>query len=94
MEESVTTLCPSLVLQDRGLDRAEYEIVRNSILKHLLAYGAMTTEQLGLLVEYHLQHKYHGSLHQFYTAVRQALEGCGEIRRVPNTNPQLIELSM
>ena len=93
MEDSVTTLRPYLIGQVGSLDKAEYEIVRNSILKNLLAYGAMTSEQLGLLVENHLKSKFEGSLYRHYAAVRQVLEFRGEIRRVPKSSPHLIEIA-
>ena len=93
MTDTVTTLGHYLIQQVESLDRAEYEIVRNSILKNLLAYGAMTSEQLGSLVENHLKHKFHGSLRRYYEAVQKDLEARGEIRRVRNSEPQLIEIA-
>jgi len=93
MEDSVTTLHPYSIGRVGSLDKAEYEIVRNSILKNLLAYGAMTSEQLGLLVENHLKSKFEGSLYRHYAAVRQVLEFRGEIRRVPRSSPNLIEIA-
>lgn len=94
MEESVSTLCHSLIRQAVSLDRAKYEIVRNSILKVLLAYGAMTPEQLGSMVKSRLRYKNHGSLQQYYEAVRQDLEARGEIRCAPGSGPLLLELAM
>jgi hypothetical protein len=70
-----------------------YEIVRNSILKNLLAYGAMSTDQLGLLVKDHLVHKLHGSLRRYYEAVQKDLEGRGEILIHRNSQPHMIELA-
>ena len=93
MEEFVTALHHCLTSQVCSLDKAEYEIVRNSILKNLLAYGAMTSERLGSLVKGHLKYKYYGSLWEYYEFVRMDLEARGEIRRIPNTNPQLIEIA-
>ena len=93
MEDTVTTLRPCLIGQVECLDKAEYEIVRNSILKNLLSFGAMTSEQLGSLVENHLKNKFGGSLHQHYAAVRQVLEFHGEIRRVPRSGSHVIEIA-
>jgi hypothetical protein len=93
MEDSVTTLRPYLIHQCACFDKAEYEIIRNSILKHLLAYGAMTTDKLGLLVENHLKRKFNGSLYRYYEAIRQVLEARGEIRYVPRSSPPLIEIA-
>jgi len=93
MEDSNLTLRPYLINQCVCLDKAEYEIIRNSILKHLLAYGAMTTDNLGLLVGNHLKNKFDGSLYQYYEVVRQALEAHGEIRVIPRSSPLLIEIA-
>ena len=90
MENSVTTL----IKRVGTLDKADYEIVRNSILKNLLAYGAMTSEQLASLVENRLKYRFNGLLPGYYAAVLYNLEVRGEIRRLPNTTPPLIEMNM
>jgi len=69
MEDSVTTLRPCLTGQVECLDKAEFEIVRNSIVKILLAYGALIPDQLSSLVKNHLRHKFHDSLQRYYEAV-------------------------
>lgn len=93
MEDCVIALRPYRIGHGLCFDRAEFEIVRNSILKHLLAYGTLTTDKLGLLVENHLKYKFAGSLHQQYEAVRQELEARGEIRSVASSEPALIEIA-
>jgi len=93
MEDYATTLRPCLLNQCVCYDKAEYEIIRNSILKHLLAYGAMTADKLGLLVGKHLKNKFDGSLYQYYEAVREVLEVRGEISYVPGSSPPLIEIA-
>ncbi len=93
MEDSVATLRPYLLNRCACFDKADYEIIRNSILKHLLAYGAMTAEKLDSLVRNHLKNKFDGSLYQYYEAVRQVLEARGEIRYVPRSSPPLIEIT-
>jgi hypothetical protein len=84
---------PNLIKQNIGLDKAKYEIVRNSILKNLFAYGAMTSEQLAVRVKDHLNSKSEGSLWGYYHLVKQELEIRGEIRCVPNTEPPRIEIA-
>jgi len=93
MEDSVTALRPYLLNQCACFSKAEFEIIRNSILKHLLAYGALTTEKLGMLVKTHLKCKSNESLCRYYEAVRQVLEARGEIRYVPRSSPLLIEIN-
>ena len=92
MSDSITTLDHYLIRQVQCLGKAEYEIVRNSILKNLLAYGTMTCAQLRDRVKDHLKHKFADSLYQYYETVREVLETRGEIRCVPRTYPQLIEI--
>lgn len=93
MEDSVIALRPYLIGHGLCFDKAEFEIVRNSILKHLLAYGALTTDKLGRLVENHLKYKFASSLHRHYEAVRQVLETRGEIRSVSSPGSPLIEIA-
>ena len=93
MEDYVIALGPYLIRHGLCFDKAEFEIVRNSILKHLLTYGALTTDKLGLLVENHLKYKFASSLHGHYEAVRQVLEARGEIRCVSSPGPPLIEIA-
>ena len=93
MEDSVTSLRPYLFNQCICFSKAEFEIIRNSILKHLLAYGAMTADELGLVVERHLKKKFGGSLYHYYETVRQVLEARGEVRYVPRSRPPLIEIA-
>ena len=84
---------PNLIKQNVGLNKAKYEIVRNSILKNLFAYGAMTCEQLASLVKDHLKTKSYGSLWRYYFFVRQDLETRGEIRCVQKSEPPRIEIA-
>ena len=93
MEDSVMALRPCVVEYGQCFDKAEFEIVRNSILKHLIAYDTLTNDRLGLLVENHLKDKFAGSLYQHYGAVRQVLEARGEIRCISNPGPPLIEIA-
>lgn len=93
MEDSNVTLRPYLINQCICLDKAEYEIIRNSILKHLLAYGAMTPDKLGSLVGNHLKNKFDCAIYQNYESVLQMLEARGEIRYVPGSSPPLIDIT-
>ena len=94
MEESVTTLGTGPVVQVACLDKAKYEVVRNSILKNLLAYGPLTHEELGSLVEDHLKFKLDDLAAWHYVTVEQDLEARGEIRCLPHTHPQLLEVNL
>ena len=52
----------------------------------------MTFTQLGALVEEDLHDTFSGSVLWYYTTVKLDMEARGEIRRVPNSRPPLIEI--
>jgi len=85
---------PNPIKQNIRLDKAKYEIIRNSILKNLLVYGAVTSEELALLVKNHLNSKSEGTLWRYYPVVKQELEERGEVRCVPNARPPRIEIAI
>jgi hypothetical protein len=74
------------------IDPAKYEAVRAAILDNLREYGPMTFTQLGALVEEQLSATFTGSVTWYYTAVKLDMEARDEIRRVPNSRPQVIEV--
>lgn len=80
MAETVMTPGQYLIRQVASLSKAEYEIVRNSILKNLLAFGSISFEELEELVIEHLNHKLYDSLSQYYEVVLQDLEARCEIQ--------------
>lgn len=77
---------------DVRIDQAKYEAVHAAIFDNLRQYGPMTFTQLGALVEEQLHTTFTGSIMWHYTTVKQDMEARGEIRRVPNSRPQVIEL--
>ena len=83
MSDTVTLPGHYLIQQVERLSKAEYEIVRNSILKNLSVYGAMTSTELEARVKKHLKQKLHASLWPYYAAVRQDLEARGELEIEP-----------
>jgi hypothetical protein len=90
-QELFFALHPEPAKQGVRIDRGKYNIVRNAILQNLRQYGSMTFTQLGALVEEELSDTFAGSVMWYYTTVKLDLEARGEIRRVPNSRPQLIE---
>ena len=84
---------PNLIKQNISLDKAKYEIIRNSILKNLFVYGAVTSEELASLVKNHLNSKSEGTLWRYYSLVKEELEIRGEIRYVSHTEPPRIEIA-
>lgn len=76
-----------------GVDRAEYDTVRQALLETLLVHGPILVTQLAALVEAQLQRDFDRPLRSYYTMVKLDMEACGEIRRVPGSKPEIIELS-
>jgi len=91
-EELFLTIQPEPAKQDIRLDYAKYEAVHAAIFDNLRQYGPMTFTQLGALVEEQLNHTFTGSVMWYYTTVKLDMEARGEIRRVPNSRPQVIEV--
>ena len=91
-DELFVTVEPEPARQGLRVDRNMYEAVHRSILRNLRCYGSLTFTQLGALVEEELRETFDGSVTWYYTTVKLDLESQGEIRRVPNSRPQLIEI--
>jgi len=94
MKACVTTLLTEPNVQVTCLDKGRYEVVRSSVLKNLYAYGPLTHEQLGSLVQDHLKFKLEDFATWHYITVEQDLEARGEIRHVPDSDPPLIEVNI
>lgn len=91
-DELFLTVQPGPARQGVRMDIAKYQQVRGIILLNLRRYGPMTFTELGALVEDDLHDTLNGSILWYYTVVKQDLEAQGEIRRVPNSRPQIIEI--
>jgi len=91
-EEPFLTIEPDSAKQGIRMDDEIYEQVRESIIINLRSYGPMTFSQLGALVEDELHESFPGSVLWYYTMVKQEMETHGELRRVPNSRPQVIEV--
>jgi len=90
-QELFFALQPEPAKQGVRIDQTKYKTVRNAILHNLRQYGSMTFTQLGALVEEELRDDFAGSVTWYYTTVKLDLEARGEIRRVPDSRPQVIE---
>ncbi len=91
-DDTVQTLHPDPSKQGVRISRAKYDLVRSAILTFLRARGALTFTELGRLVEDALLPTFDGSVMWYYTTVKLDLEARGELRRAPNSKPQLVEL--
>jgi len=74
------------------IDQAKYQAVHDAIIHNLRSYGSLTFTQLGALVDEQLQASFAGSVTWYYTTIKLDMEARGEIRRVPNSKPQVIEI--
>ena len=91
-DELFLTVQLELEKQNVRIDKIKYEAVHAAILENLRSYGSMTFTQLGALVEEQLKASFQSSVTWYYTTVKLDMEAHGEIRRVPNSRPQLIEV--
>ena len=92
-DELFLTVQPEPARPGLRIDQARYATIREAILHNLQCYGSMTFTQLGALVEEDLHDTFSGSVLWYYTTVKLDMEARGEIRRVPNSRPQLIEVA-
>ena len=87
------TVHPESARQGVAVEKQKHALVRESILRNLRMHGPMTFSQLGVAVEAELQGAFSGSVLWYCTAVKLDLEARGEIRRIPNSRPQMIEIA-
>jgi hypothetical protein len=92
MNETILTLHPDASKRGVKIEKAKYDLIRNAILGTLKRDGPMPFMELAALLEDQMQGGFDGSVMWYYTTVKLDLEARGEIRRVPNTMPQLVEL--
>lgn len=92
-EEFFLTIHPEPRKQGTRIEKSKYDLMREAILKNLRAYGSMSFTRLGNLLEEQLLKSFDGSVLWYYTTVKLDLEARGIIRRIPNTEPQLLEIA-
>lgn len=93
MNEQIQTLHPDPSKKGVQIDKEKYDLMRRSILEKLEQQGRITFTELSALVEDDLRGRFDGSMMWYYTTVKLDLEARGELRRVPNSKPQLVELA-
>jgi hypothetical protein len=91
-DELFLTIHPEPVKQGVRIDQVKYKAVHAAIFDNLRQFGPMTFTQLGALVEEQLHTTFTGSIMWYYTTVKLDMDARGEVRRVPNSRPQLIEV--
>ena len=94
MDETILTLHPNASKQGVQIEKAKYVVMRDAILENLKRDGSMTFTELAALIEDQLQGSFDGSVMWYFTTVKLDLEAHGDLRRVPASKPQRIELCM
>lgn len=91
MKDTIRTLHPEKK-QGVKISREKYETIRNAILCVLQTEKEMSFMNLSRAVEKQVGHSFSGSVMWYVTTVKLDLEARGQIKRVPNSRPQLLQL--
>ncbi len=92
MKDMVKTLNPQKK-QGVNISRDKYDMIRKAIMSVLRANKEMTFMKLSRAVEKEVRGKFDGSVMWYVTTVKLDLEARGEVKRVPNSRPQLVRLA-
>ena len=92
MKDMIRTLHPEKK-QGVNINKDKYEIIRKAILSTLHTQKEISFMNLSRAVEKQVGHSFNGSVMWYVTTVKLDLEARGEIKRVPNSRPQLVKLS-
>ena len=91
MKDMIRTLHPEKK-QGVNISKEKYEIIRKAILSTLRAQKETTFKNLSRAVEKEVRGKFDGSVMWYVTTVNLDLEARGEVKRVPNSRPQIVKL--
>jgi hypothetical protein len=92
MKDKIRTLHPEKK-QGVNISREKYDLIRDAILCVLRTQKEITFMNLSRAVEKEVNGKFEGSVTWYVTTVKLDMEARGEIRRVPNSRPQLVKLA-
>ena len=92
MRDLVKTLHPEKK-QGVNISREKYDTIRKAIMSELRSNKEMTFMKLSRAVEKEVRGKFEGSVMWYVTTVKLDLEARGEVKRVPNSRPQLVRLA-
>jgi hypothetical protein len=91
MKDTIRTLHPEKK-QGVNISREKYEIIRKTIFSVLKQNKEMTFMKLARAVEKEVRGAFEGSVTWYVTTVKLDMEARGEVKRVPNSRPQLVKL--
>jgi hypothetical protein len=92
MKDTIRTLHPEKK-QGVKISKEKYEIIRKAILSTLTEKKEISFMNLSRAVEKEVNGTFDGSVMWYVTTVKLDLEARGEIKRVPNSRPQLVKLA-
>jgi hypothetical protein len=92
MKDTILTLHPEKK-QGVNISKEKYEIIRKAILSTLRTQKEMTFMKLSRAVEKEVNGTFEGSVTWYVTTVKLDLEARGQVKRVPNSRPQLVKLA-
>lgn len=92
MKETIRTLHPEKK-QGVKISREKYDIIRKAILSTLNKQKEISFMNLSRAVEKEVNGTFDGSVMWYVTTVKLDLEARGEVKRVPNSRPQLVKLA-
>ena len=91
MKETIRTLHPEKK-QGVNISKEKYEIIRKAIFSTLKKNKEMPFMKLARAVEKEVRGTFEGSVTWYVTTVKLDMEARGEVKRVPNSRPQLVKL--
>lgn len=91
MKEMIRTLHPEKK-QGVNISKDKYDIIRKVILSVLREQNEMPFTKLSKAVEKEVSGSFDGSITWYVTTVKLDLEARGEIKRVPKSRPQLLQI--
>lgn len=91
MKDTIRTLHPDKK-QGVNISREKYDIIHKAILSALGQNREMPFMKLARAVEKEVRGSFDGSVTWYVTTVKLDMEARGEVKRVPNSRPQLVKL--
>lgn len=91
MKERIRTLHPEKK-QGVNISKEKYDLIRKAILSALSKEKEMSFMNLSRAVEKQVNGNFHGSVTWYVTTVKLDMEARGEVKRVPNSRPQMVRL--
>lgn len=92
MKNMIRTLHPEKK-QGVNISKEKYDIIRKAILSTMHIQKEISFMNLSRAVEKEVNGNFDGSVMWYVTTVKLDMEARGELKRVPNSRPQLIKLT-